>query len=221
MLSLRQPDRASIDRWLAGQRAQDFNYSEQGATRGTPPGTSFTLVHGRAGTVEDRPPARGYNVDRYAVKLGYGEAVYERAAAAIRSLGMWDMEWIRLCWPTTPVEVGAVLATLTHQVGVWFLNPCRIVYVIDERGPGRRFGFGYGTLRGHVERGEERFRVEQRAEDDSVWYDILAISRPAHWLVWMGYPYARRLQRRFGADSLRSMVRAVAGEALENGRRGG
>jgi uncharacterized protein (UPF0548 family) len=202
MLSLHRPDKASIDRWLVEQRKRGFNYSEVGFTR-------------------DRPPAHGYNVDRYRVQLGSGEAVYERAAAAIRSLRMWDFDWIRLCWPGTPLEVGAVLATLTRQVGVWFLNPCRILYLVDDPGPIRRFGFGYGTLLGHVERGEERFIVEHRPQDDSVWYEILAFSRPAHWLVWLGYPYARQLQRRFGAESLQSMVKAVAGEAEDGARRAG
>lgn len=187
MITLRKPDRASIDRWLAEQRNRSFNYPEAGATRET-------------------PPARGYDVDRYTGLLGHGEAVYERAVAAIRELRMWDFDWIQLCWPDTPVEVGAVLATLTRQVGLWFLNPCRIVYRVDEQAPSRRYGFAYGTLQGHVERGEERFTVEQRAEDGAVWYEIMAFSRPAHWLVRLGYPYARRLQRRFGADSVRAMM---------------
>jgi alpha-ketoglutarate-dependent taurine dioxygenase len=43
--------------------------------------------------------------------------------------------------------------------------------------PVRRFAFAYGTLAEHAESGEERFQVEWR-EDDSVWYDILAFSRP-------------------------------------------
>ena len=33
--------------------------------------------------------------------------------------------------------------------------------------------------------------------DDSVCYDILAFSRPNHWLVRLGYPITRRLQKRF------------------------
>jgi len=75
----------------------------------------------------------------------------------------------------------------------------------------RGFGFAYGTLPGHVERGEERFLVEI-ADDDSVRYDILAFSQPKHLLTKIGYPFVRRLQKRFGRESSAAMVRAVAGE---------
>jgi len=61
-------------------------------------------------------------------------------------------------------------------------------------------------LPGHVARGEERFQVEI-AEDDSVWYDILAFSQPRHLLTKIGYPFVRRLQNRFGRDSAAAMVR--------------
>lgn len=81
---------------------------------------------------------------------------------------------------------------------------------MDEAGPPRRFGFAYGTLPGHVESGEERFVVEWREDDDSVWYDILAFSRPRHLAARAGYPLARGLQARFRRDSAAAMVRAVA-----------
>ena len=72
-----------------------------------------------------------------------------------------------------------------------------------------RFGFAYGTLPGHAERGEERFLVEWSHEDDSVFYDVLAFSRPNHLLAWLGYPFARILQRRFARDSKEAMKEAV------------
>ena len=86
-----------------------------------------------------------------------------------------------------------------------FLNACRIVYVRDEP---RRFSFAYGTLPDHIESGEERFTLEWQ-EDDSVWYDILAFSRPNHFLARLGYPIVRRLQRRFARDSATAMKRAA------------
>ncbi len=89
------------------------------------------------------------------------------------------------------------------------LNACRIVYVLEEDAPIRRYGFGYGTLAEHAEQGEERFSVEWHSGDDSVWYDILAFSRPNQWLVRAGYPLTRRLQRRFARDSMGAMAAAV------------
>ena len=77
-----------------------------------------------------------------------------------------------------------------------------VVYVIDEP---RRFGFAYGTLPDHVERGEERFLIEWNANDNSVWYDILAFSRPQHPLVKLSSPLARKLQKQFARESLARM----------------
>ena len=71
--------------------------------------------------------------------------------------------------------------------------------------------FGFGTLPGNVERGEERFTVEWDHADDSVSYEVFAFARPAHPLARAGQPFVRLVQRRFAADSLRSMVEAVEG----------
>src|SRR5262249_42824659 len=107
------------------------------------------------------------------------------------------------------IQEGNVVAMLARVFCVWWLNACRIVYVFDESEPVRRFGFAYGTLPGHVERGEERFSVEWLA-DDTVWYDLRAFSRPRYWLTRLGYPLARRVQRRFARDSLAAMREAIA-----------
>ena len=118
---------------------------------------------------------------------------------------MFYMPWVRLCWSTAPIEVGTNVAVLVSHLGVFSLNPARIVYVIDEP---RRFGFAYGTLRGHAEIGEERFSVEHLA-DDSVLYDLYAFSRPGP-LACLGYPYARALQKKFARESLEAMKAYVA-----------
>jgi uncharacterized protein (UPF0548 family) len=51
------------------------------------------------------------------------------------------------------------VGVLGRHFGVWSLNACRIAYVIEEVPSLRRYGFAFGTLPGHVERGEERFTV--------------------------------------------------------------
>lgn len=65
--------------------------------------------------------------------------------------------------------------------------PARVVYVINEK---KRRGFGYGTLAGHPERGEESFVVQQE-DDGSVWLEIRAFSRPSNWMWWAVYPALR------------------------------
>jgi uncharacterized protein (UPF0548 family) len=93
--------------------------------------------------------------------------------------------------------------------GFWSLNFCRIVYVIEEDGPVRRFGFAYGTLTEHAERGEERFTVEWDRASDVVSYEIMSFSRPGNWKTRMGYPVATRLQDDFARSSVDAMARAV------------
>ena len=102
--------------------------------------------------------------------------------------------------------------------GLLVAQSCRIVYIVDESGPISRFGFAYGTLPGHVESGEERFLIEWERDGSSVWYDILAFSRPNHFLARLGYPLVRREQKRFRRDSAASMLRAVrSGEEVKVG----
>ena len=99
------------------------------------------------------------------------------------------------------------------MLGGHILNACRIVYTVDEEAAtGARFGFAYGTLPGHVERGEERFLVEWHRHDDTVWYDILAFSQPKHWLVRLGYPVTRFFQKRFAQASKAAMWEAIHGQ---------
>jgi len=188
LVLLHQPSEAAIQAFLDRQRPQPFSYFGVGRSR-----------HG---------PPTGYVVDHRYVCLGTGRHTFEAACAALRRWQMFQLGWVQLCWPTTGIEPGAVVGILASWSGLWFLNACRIVYVLDEFSPVRRVGFAYGTLPGHAERGEERFSIEWHT-DDTVWYDLLAFSRPGHWLIWLGYPCVRRLQRRFALASLAVMVRAI------------
>ncbi len=187
-LSFHKPAPSEIRTFLDRQRGHSLSYAHVGASRGAPPA--------------------GWVVDHNRVCLGHGPAVWEAARAAIWSWRMFQLGWVEVHGTETPLAPGLDVAPLAHAFGFWFLNACRVVYLIDEESPVRRFGFAYGTLTDHAERGEERFLVEWR-EDDSVWYDLLAFSRPGHWLVWLGFPVTRRLQKRFAAGSLAAMERAV------------
>jgi uncharacterized protein (UPF0548 family) len=198
MLSLRKPSADALRRFLAAQRELPFTYEAMGATAETPPA--------------------GYVVDRTRIKLGEGEAVFRSAIAALRRWEQFNLGWVE-AWPSeTPVQKGNAVAVMGRAVGVWWLNACRVVYVLDKTGPISKFGFAYGTLPGHVESGEERFLIEWDRSDDGVWYDILAFSRPNHVLTRLGYPVVRRLQKRFGRDSAVAMRRAVgAGDTAKVG----
>ena len=181
MFMIREPNDQDVARFVASQRELPFTYAEVGATNATPP--------------------VGYNVDHNRIQLGSGEEIYSRAVNALKNWQHFDLGWVVITPRGVPVEAEAIVAVKARAFGTWSLNACRVVYVIDEP---RRFGFAYGTLRDHVERGEERFLVEWLA-DDSVWYDILAFSRPQHPLVKLSAPLARRLQKQFARDSLNRM----------------
>jgi uncharacterized protein (UPF0548 family) len=162
---------------------------------------------------EDGPagggPPPGYWANGARVRLGRGAAAFESARAALRRWEQFPGGWVELCFPDAPIEAGRVVAVLARGLGLWWLNACRIVSVVDEDGPGGCFGFAYVTLPGHVASGEERFLVEWDRADDSVWYDLSSFSRPNGLLGHLGVPYARREQARFAAESAGAMRRAV------------
>ncbi len=170
---------------------------------------NLTLSYSQAGATNSALPA-GYNIDHNRIQLGHGEPVFNSAIAAVKSWKMHDLGWVELCWPNAQVEVGSTVAVLARHFGFWSCHPAKVVYVIDDADEhARRFGFGYGTLPAHDEEGEERFLIEWRRDDDSVWYDILAFSRPASIWAKIGYPLVRMLQRRFGRDSKQRMLNHV------------
>ena len=194
MLSLRKPSAESIRPFLKAQAKLPFSYAEVGATARTPPA--------------------GYAVDRTRIKLGEGEPVFQAARAALQRWEQFRLGWVEAWSPDTPIQTGEVVAVMGRAICLWWLNACRIVYVVDESGPISKFGFAYGTLPGHVESGEERFLIEWDRGDNGVWYDIIAFSKPNHFLTRLGYPMARRTQKLFGRDSAASMLRAVSSIVL-------
>lgn len=187
MLSLFRPTDAALAALRERDRAADFTYPHVGHTRDGP-----------------AAPA-GYDDDHNRVRLGSGAAVFAAATAAVRAWAMFPPGWTRVVPAGAPVEAGQVVVVVARVLGLWWTNVARVVYAIDEP---RRFGFAYGTLPGHVEQGEERFLVEWH-DDDSVWYDLRAFSRPRYWLARLGYPVVRLMQRAFARDSLRAMVAAA------------
>jgi uncharacterized protein (UPF0548 family) len=192
LFSIGEPSEERIVEFLRAQREALFSYEEVGASKGA------------------ASELAGYAVDHNRARLGEGGETFDRAVAALRAWKMFDVRWVRIFPPGAPIEVGTTVAVLARHYGLWSLNACRIVYLIEEDDGGvRRCGFAYGTLPGHAESGEERFTVEWRRDDGSVSYDIYAFSRPNNLLARAGYPLARRLQRRFARDSLRAMVRAT------------
>lgn len=199
--SVREPSGDRIRRFLAEQSPREYTYPSVGRSLRLP---------------DEEAPA-GYDLDHEQTLLGRGRETFEAACRVIARWRMVPPDWTRVVATdhvVAPLARGTTVAMMVRAFGLWWVNACRIVYVVEtsprslrEEGV-RRYGFAYGTLPGHAERGEERFMVEWRA-DDTVWYDLLAFSRPSSPLVWVGYPAARLLQRRFRKDSSAAMRDAV------------
>ena len=148
--------------------------------------------------------------------LGYGRKTYQRARAALQQWKMFPLEMVEFYWSDIPIAIDSTVATAFRVGFLWSLNPCRIVYTIDEQDDAEsdcraRFGFAYATLPTHALKGEERFTVEWTRGDDSVSYCQNAFSRPAHWWGYLGYPWLRRKQKLFRRLSAQAMQTATCG----------
>jgi uncharacterized protein (UPF0548 family) len=195
MLTLRAPSPEAVRAFLARQQGLSLSYTPAGMTRG--------------------PAPDGYTVDHLRHRLGDGVEVFERACAGLRTWAQFRQGWVRLEPAGVEPAVGLVVAVLARVGPCWWANACRVVYQIDEAGPPRRFGFAYGTLASHAERGEERFCVELADDSGGVWYDLMAYSRPRHWLARLGYPLSRLVQRRFAVGSAAALERTITRSAAE------
>ena len=191
MFLINKPTEKDITRFLETQNNSSFSYAEICASRngGAP---------------------NGYTVDHNRVRLGTGRKTFEQAVAAVQRWKMFDFDWLKLWRDDAPIEVGSTVAIVVNHFGFWSLNAARIVYVLAETGEAvEKYGFAYGTLLEHAERGEERFSVEYHQADDGVWYDLYAFSQPNNFLARLGYPVSRMLQKQFAVESKAAMQRAV------------
>lgn len=190
MFLLTKPTAERIRQFLSSQEDQPFTYPDADIA------------------AQQSPP--GYARDHNRINLGEGADAFRSAVEALRRWEMFNIGWLQLCWPDAPIEIGTTVAVLADLRCFWSLNACRIARVFDEDGDVRRYGFAYGTLPEHVERGQESFIVEWHGKDDSVWYDLSAYSKPNQLLAKLGYPVTRALQKRFARDSMRAMLRSSA-----------
>lgn len=183
MLLFSKPAPSRIHAFLESEKRRPFSYPEVGRTRYA-------------------EKVAGYDNDRNHIELGHGDAAWAAAKEAVRQWQMFPGGWAFVSPEAIPIREGGVVAMVARVLGLWWLNSCRIVYVLDEQ---NRFGFAYGTLPGHVECGEELFLVE-KTPDGRVLYTLRAFSRPRFWPARLAYPLARAYQRKFVRESKLSML---------------
>ena len=188
-----RPSPARIDEFLAQSRQLPLSYQPIGM----------------AGL-----PQSEFRIDEVRCTLGHGSEIFTSARAALLNWRQFNLGWVKLFPRDAPIEMGTVVAVLINHFGFWSLNGCRIVYLIGDRDSATQFGFAYGTLTNHAERGEEIFEVSIDPASQEVSYRIRAASKPRATLARVGYPFTRALQARFRRDSLAAMQRAVSNAPL-------
>ena len=162
------------------------------------------------GTVGDLPD--GYTHDVRSGVVGRAvpndtEAAWELAKSRLRAWAQFDIPWVRMYRKDTPIAEGEVVAFASRQLGLWALNVCRIVYVIDES---HRFGFAYGTLEGHAVSGEECFLLSRSEGSDEIRFEVRKFSRLDHPVVRLAGAAARAVQARFSREAIEALRRAVS-----------
>ncbi|HEU4948091.1 MAG TPA: DUF1990 domain-containing protein [Kribbella sp.] len=152
----------------------------------------------------DRTP-EGYHRLEHRIQIGTGDAVFHRAADDLMSWRMHNAAGLRIEATDTPPVIG------TNSLGRVGIGPaalvviCRVVWIVREPD---RVGFGYGTLQGHPESGEESFLVTR--DGDDVWFTVRAYSRPAVWYTRLGGPLGR-LGQTFFARRYAAALKRLAG----------
>lgn len=158
--------------------AHAHNYTEVGATR--------------LGPLPD-----GYHHLHHTTRIGRGRAAFEAAGAAVTGWAMHRATGARVRATADRAEAGVRVEVSAGVGRLRFTAPCTVVWTAYEKD---RTGFAYGTRTGHPECGEESFIVDLR-DDGSVWFTVMAFSRPAAWYTRLAGPvvpvlqkwYARRL----------------------------
>lgn len=176
-LRRRRPTEDELDRLLAGAHGAALTYPSPGCSLGGPVPDAFRRRQWEATL------ATGASFERAAHALR-SWAVHRGAGLAVRSGG--------------DVEVGVEVAMAAPLPIGWVEATCRVVDVIEDAD---RFGFAYGTLPVHPERGEESFIVHRAP----LRFVVVAVSRPGHPLARLAGPIADRLQAQAARRYLRAM----------------
>lgn len=136
-------------------------------------------------------PSR-YFRDRARMPVGGSARGLTDARAALEQWRPHESAGLTL-YPAAPeMLVGTTVVMSLRVLMLYVIVADRIVAIIDEPDA---FGFAYGTLATHAERGEESFIVRGPSSGELT-FEIAAFSRPQSAVSWLLLPLVRRLQRR-------------------------
>jgi uncharacterized protein (UPF0548 family) len=130
MLFLRRPTHQEIHTLLAERGAMGFSYPDVGATRSSAPA--------------------GYRINHLRALLGQGADLRARAIGALLSWQLLAVAGLELFPKDPPMQPQTTVALLSRHFGLWSLDFCRVIYVLEAQGEDggaiERTGFAYGTL---------------------------------------------------------------------------
>ena len=161
---------------------------------------SRQLTYEPRGRTQDGPLPPHYQHLEVERRLGAGDTAYRTACESLMAYGPQRGLGLRPQATAPRAAVGVDVLSRLAVLGV----PCRVVWAMETAD---RTGFGYGTLEGHIESGEEGFLIERRGDD--VYAVVRAYTRPGGWLTRLGGPVTWRLQRLAALGYLRALQRAV------------
>ncbi|MEE1742719.1 DUF1990 domain-containing protein [Streptomyces sp. BE147] len=158
-----------------------------------------TFTYPEVGATRLGPLPNGYHHLHHRTRVGRGRSDFLAAGAAVTEWRMHRTSGARVNASAARAEAGGGVQVSLGLGPLRFTAPCEVVWTAYEKD---RTGFGYGTLERHPERGEECFVVDL-ADDGTVWFTVMAFSRPASWYARLAGPlvppvqlwYARRLGR--------------------------
>ena len=178
MLTLRRPTSAALAALVESNRRLPLSYRE--------------------GLLHRESTEHHWFVDRHREIVGNGHTDFASACEALRQWEQFRRSWAVAAQPPAPIKTGETVGYSARALGVWWSYCCRIIDTFESHEDSMsRFGFDYGTTRGHAERGEERFVIDFDHTTGCVTIELFAMSRPGRWFMWFGLPLGRRLQAKF------------------------
>ncbi|XP_010266946.1 PREDICTED: UPF0548 protein At2g17695 [Nelumbo nucifera] len=183
-------------------KSGDFNYDSKyrGATS-----KPFSALQNDGDLSKD-----GFFLNHNRILVGCGPETYEKSKTALQTWRHFGLNWAFVD-PKTSIAAGEKFCVCAKMFLPWIMMPLQVAYIKENRDrkkPKASFGFGSGTLQGHLLAGEERFSIEMD-ENNQVWYEIISFSKPAHFLSFMGYPYVQFRQKCFAKQSANAVLKYV------------
>lgn len=170
------------------------------------------LTYPQVGASAREPLPEGYRQVRRRVRIGQGEEVFAAVAAGMRKMLVHRYTGLVVRSDVDTPSVGGRFTSGLRLAGARLWAPCEFVWVSDAT---HGYGYGFGTLSGHPESGEEAMEVAIDSRE-RVEFTIRAFSRHSAWYARLGAPLARLVQDRI-TDGYVAAARRLAGEATTDG----